>query len=57
MTNEEYCKEHCSNTNRIARSENDIQGLWRAIDQMRYMVMGGMLAVIVQVVVFVMGKI
>ena len=57
MTNEEYCKEHCSNTNRISRSEKDIQSLWKAIDQMRYMVMAGMAAVIIQVAVFVMGKI
>lgn len=29
---EEYCREHCENRARIARSESDIQNVWTAVD-------------------------
>jgi hypothetical protein len=34
-THEEYCREHCENRARIARSEADIQNVWTAIDSMK----------------------
>lgn len=54
---EDFCDVHSEHVIRIGRSERDIQEIWRAIDHMRYAVMAGMGAVVLQVVIFVIGKI
>lgn len=45
----DYCNDHSGHCSRIHRAENDIQRIWKAIDQMRTWVILGMASVLVQV--------
>ena len=57
MEEKRYCDVHTEHTSRIRRSEADIQEIWKAIDHMRGFVIGGMCAVIIQVVIFVFNRV
>jgi hypothetical protein len=48
MTDEKHCGDHSGNCSRIERAENDIQCIWKAIDQMRTWVILGMAALVLQ---------
>lgn len=49
----QYCDEHKECKSRIDRNENDIQSIWKEVNTMKMFVIGGMLSVALQLIIFV----